>query len=136
MNQSDRLFLEEACPALHQRLTQKLVEDPNVQLAEQDFQDFEVHYSIACSGTVLTLQVQYSFLGEVLQHGLRELLQRVWAELPLQWRADAQQASLQVELDAAGFHGEAPEEHSSASWLCAYEDWRHAGSWPRPIACL
>mmetsp|Transcript_113526 Transcript_113526/g.316164 ORF Transcript_113526/g.316164 Transcript_113526/m.316164 type:complete len:342 (-) Transcript_113526:97-1122(-) len=123
MSHSDRLFLEGHCPALHQRLVQKLVEDPNAQILEQDFQDFEVHYSILCQGTVLTLTVQYPFLAEVWQHGLQGLLEQVWSGLPLQWRANAAEGALHVEVDTAAFGEDSALRSRCAQSLATTRTW-------------
>lgn len=82
MSQSDRLFLEENCPTLHQKLSQKLLDDPQAQLPEQDFQDFEVGYSVCSEGPELRLQIIYPFLAEVLRAGSQALLDRVWQGVP------------------------------------------------------
>lgn len=119
MSQSDRLFLDDVCPTLHDRLKQKLVDDPSVQLLEQDFQDFEVNYSVACQDSVIKVKVLYPFLSEVLQHGLQELLDRVWQGLPVQGlKADPQHGLLQFEVDAAAL-GEDQETRKRCAQLLA-----------------
>lgn len=90
MSQSDRLFLEELCPTLQQRLleepprlVQRLIEDPSARIQDQDFQDFEVGYSLSSEGKELRLKVMYPFLHEVLDRGSQVLLDRVLGGLPL-----------------------------------------------------
>jgi len=124
MNQSDRLFLDDVSATLHDRLKQKLVDDPSVQLLEQDFQDFEVNYSLACQGSVVKVKVLYPFLSEVLQHGLQEFLDHVWQGLPVQGlKAEPQHGLLQFEVDAASLGGDLETRKRCAQLLASTRIW-------------
>eukprot|EP00913_Durusdinium_trenchii_P002532 g2341.t1 len=68
---SDRLYLEEACPAL-QQLLQRVVDEPNAQLEEMDFQDFEVEYATSHEEGVLVLKAIYPFLQALWKEGSQE----------------------------------------------------------------
>eukprot|EP00434_Breviolum_minutum_P014557 symbB.v1.2.012836.t1/scaffold887.1/size155094/3 len=98
---SDRLYLEETCPALQQVL-QRLVDDPNVQLEEMDFQDFEVSFSIGLDADVLVLKVDYPYLSQVWQHGTEELLQQLWQGLPVRFALRDAGMNVAVEKAALG----------------------------------
>ncbi|CAE7025218.1 unnamed protein product [Symbiodinium microadriaticum] len=99
MSTSDRLYLEDACPTL-QRLLQSLVEEPGTKLDDSDFLDFEVAFSTAMEGETLKLKVTYEFLANVLEHGSKELLEQVWADLPLRF-APVSTSELEVVLNTA-----------------------------------
>mmetsp|Transcript_17714 Transcript_17714/g.37653 ORF Transcript_17714/g.37653 Transcript_17714/m.37653 type:complete len:358 (+) Transcript_17714:59-1132(+) len=124
---SDRLFLEDICSTLQQKLAQKIVDDPKATLPEQDFQDFEVGYSIASQAkTGLRLRILYPFLGPVLQHGSQDLLERVWEGLPLQLQVDTKVGHLTIELDSADPSlGEAgsPARRHCAQQLSSTRNW-------------
>lgn len=98
--QSDRLFLEETCASLQQKLTQKLVDDKDFQ--EQDFQDFEVNYGVSSDEGILQLQIRYPFLQEVLKHGSQELLELVWEGLPLKLSIEPGCLGIAVSSDKLG----------------------------------
>mmetsp|Transcript_19200 Transcript_19200/g.39674 ORF Transcript_19200/g.39674 Transcript_19200/m.39674 type:complete len:342 (+) Transcript_19200:18-1043(+) len=99
MSTSDRLYLEDACPTL-QRLLQSLVDEPGAKLDDSDFLDFEVAFSTAMEGAgeTLKLKVTYEFLANVLEHGSKELLEQVWAGLPLRF-APVSASELEVVLN-------------------------------------
>eukprot|EP00747_Dinoflagellata_sp_TGD_P165266 gnl/TRDRNA2_/TRDRNA2_186316_c0_seq1.p1 gnl/TRDRNA2_/TRDRNA2_186316_c0~~gnl/TRDRNA2_/TRDRNA2_186316_c0_seq1.p1 ORF type:complete len:336 (+),score=62.32 gnl/TRDRNA2_/TRDRNA2_186316_c0_seq1:136-1143(+) len=109
MSSADRLFLEESCTILNQKLKEKLLGDPNAQIGDQDFQDFELSYSVASEGTLLRLKVNYAYLQEVLPNGSQALLERVWEGLPLQLRVDPD--ILHITVDAAALPDEATRQH-------------------------
>lgn len=100
MSQSDRLFLEDCCPTLRQKLSSKLLEGKDVP--EQDFQDFEVGYSVASDETTLRLSIRYPFLAEVLKYGSQDLLERVWEGLPLALSVDNCVLGVSVDVPALG----------------------------------
>eukprot|EP00438_Fugacium_kawagutii_P007653 Skav216806 [mRNA] locus=scaffold2110:141873:144123:- [translate_table: standard] len=85
---SDRLYLEETCPAL-QQLLQKLVADPKAPLEEMD------------CGDVLVLKVQYPFLKNVWQQGSEELLHKVWEGLPVRFALDTAGDEMKVAVEKA-----------------------------------
>jgi len=93
------MFVEEGCCTLTQELVHKLVDDPSYNIVEQDIQDFEVSYSLASQGTVLTLAVWYPFMQDVLKKGSQVLLERVWSDLPLKLQVEV--GCLQVSVDSA-----------------------------------
>jgi len=111
--QSERMFLEDLCPALAERLGSKLAEEFTPKGGSEvgargniaRLQDFEVGYSYRLEqgegdDTVLRLQVMYPFLSEVLKNGSEVLLDRVWVGLPLKLRVEAEAGKEQV-LDIA-----------------------------------
>ncbi|CAE7194862.1 unnamed protein product [Symbiodinium natans] len=77
-----------------------LVDDPGTKLDDSDFLDFEVAFSSAVEGDTLKLKVFYEFLADVLKHGSKELLEQVWAGLPLRF-APVSNSELEVVLDTA-----------------------------------
>lgn len=102
MSTADRLFLEDCSPALAAKLSAKLWEDPEAQLAEQDLQDFELGYFVRSEGSKLQLQVRYPFLTEVLRHGSQALLERVWAGLPLKLSLQGEFLDIALDTQALG----------------------------------
>lgn len=98
----DRMFLEEVCPTLRDRLVQKLVDEPQICCPEQDFQDFEVSYSFSCEASSLQLQVHYPFLAQLLQKGSQALLERVWDGLPLRLRVHDGILDVTVDISSLG----------------------------------
>lgn len=100
MSQSDRLYLEDTCSSLEQKLLQKLVDNKDSQ--EQDFQDFEVSYSISSDGPSLSLSVRYPFLAEALSNGSQALLERAWTGLPLGLQVNPGQLDIEVKTDSLG----------------------------------
>lgn len=99
-NQSDRLFLEATCGSLEQKLTQTLIEGKDI--AEQDFQDFEVSCSVYSGEGTLQLNIKYPFLAAVLQNGSQALLERVWGGLPLKLAVQPEQLEVSVETASLG----------------------------------
>lgn len=100
---SDRLFLDDCNPQLLAKLDAKR-DDPNLQIAEQDLQDFEMSYLLATEGTALTLRVRYPFLDQVLRHGSQNLFERLWAGRPdnsMRLSVDKDQGTLTVIVDLA-----------------------------------
>jgi len=110
MSQSDRLFLEDTCPALQQNLTKKLID--NKDIGEQDIQDFEVSYGVSSDETGLQLTIRYPFLDGVLPNGSQALLERAWAGLPL--KLGTQPGVMEVTAQAAGLG-----EDAALRQLCA-----------------
>jgi len=102
MSLSDRLFLEETCASFAQRLQQKLVEDHGTQIEEQDFQDFEVSYSIHSRGPDLVIQARFRFLQDVLKQGSQALLESVWEGMPLSLAVDTGVLNITVKTQGLG----------------------------------
>mmetsp|Transcript_60078 Transcript_60078/g.130300 ORF Transcript_60078/g.130300 Transcript_60078/m.130300 type:complete len:332 (+) Transcript_60078:71-1066(+) len=127
MSQSERLFLEDSCPTLVQKLTEKLVEKPNDKIQEQDLQDFEVSYSLASEGSVLHFQVRYPFLSAVLRHGSQNLLERVWAGLPLKLKVEAQHGILNIAVNVQDLGEDIAARQSCAHLLASVRSWLFIG---------
>lgn len=100
---SDRLYLEEACPAL-QQLLQRVVDEPNAQLEEMDFQDFEVEYATSHEEGVLVLKAIYPFLQALWKEGSQELLQRLWQHLPVRHALSGDGNELKVAVEKAAMN--------------------------------
>lgn len=96
---SDRHFLDEMCGALHEKVKQKILEDPTKKIHEQDFQDFEVSYSIDAADTRMRLKIHYDFLSDVLAAGSQSLLERAWDGFPFELAIEPK--CLTVGLDVA-----------------------------------
>jgi hypothetical protein len=98
---TDRLFLDDCNPQLVAKLNAKR-DDPNMQISEQDLQDFEMSYLLATEGTALSLRVRYPFLDQVLRHGSQDLFERLWEGRPdgsMKLSVDKDQNSLTLVVD-------------------------------------
>lgn len=99
--QSERLFLEETCGPLKEKLMLKLVEDVNATIHEQDFQDFEVNYVVSTQDANLIIEVKYDFLAEVLNNGSQALLERVWEPFVQNMQLQVESKVLKLGVNAA-----------------------------------
>lgn len=100
MSQSDRLFLDDTCASLQQKLLQKLID--NKDFGEQDIQDFEVSYGVSSDESSLQLNIRYPFLQEVLPSGSQSLLEHAWEGLPLKLGVQNGQLEVSVQLEELG----------------------------------
>lgn len=116
---------------LYQTLHLKFVEDPSVQLTEQDFQDFEVYYSVVKTqpdSTILRLSVTFPYLGLVWSQGSQALLNSVFDPYLtagiVQFRCESPESGLlEVAIDAAGVASSSPGAEHCVNLLSVMRMW-------------
>lgn len=123
MSTSERLFLEESCSTLQQLLLRSLVEEQGSDVTEQDFQDFEVGYSVSSVESTIKVKVIYPFLLESLKHGSQDLLERVWEGFPLRLQVIESSSQLQVSIDSAALANDAATGRLCAQRLATTRTW-------------
>lgn len=134
MSYSDRLFLEDACPTLQQRILEeppqlaaRLAEDRATHIQDQDFQDFEVGYSLSSEGQELRLRVIYPYLGEVWGRGSQTLLDRVFAGLPVRCAQPSGEGELLLSVDALALAEDEVARRRCAKLVASTRIWLLAG---------
>lgn len=134
MSQSDRLFLDDVCPTLQQRILEdpqllaaRLAEDGAAVIQDQDFQDFEVGYSLSSEGPQLRLRVIYPYLGEVWDRGSRSLLDQVFAGLPVRGVQVSGEGELILAVDALVLAEDEARRRRCARLLASTRVWLLSG---------